>query len=317
MPEYLVTGGCGFIGSHVCDALLGSGHQVRVLDDLSSGSLKNLPQRATLIEGDIRDRATVERAIAGCDGCFHLAAVASVERSNREWVDTHRTNLTGTVQVFAAASGAGAGGQPIPVVYASSAAIYGDQGAAAITEAAWPAPTSAYGADKLACELHARVATLIHRVPTVGLRFFNVYGPRQDPKSPYSGVISIFCDRIGADEPVTIYGDGQQTRDFIYVGDVVRALILALNRMPDRPTVFNVCTGLRTSINDLAAILAESLGRRPRFETLPPRDGEIRHSRGDPSAARAALGFAATVPLSRGLALTMRSLAPMHEHADG
>ena len=317
MSEYLVTGGCGFIGSHVCDALLHHGHKVRVLDNLSTGSLTNLSRGATLIEGDIRDQVTVERAIAGCDGCFHLAAVASVERSNREWVECHRTNLTGTVQVFAAARRAGAGGTPIPVVYASSAAIYGDQGDAPVSEAARPAPTSAYGADKLACEHHARVATLIHEVPTVGLRFFNVYGPRQDPKSPYSGAISIFCDRIAAGRPVRIYGDGSQTRDFIYVGDVARALLLALVRMPDRPAVLNVCTGRRTSINDLAALVAGALGRRPLVEMMPPRDGEIRHSRGDPSAARAALGFEATVPLSRGLALTTRSLATMHEHADG
>lgn len=312
-----MTGGCGFIGSHVCDILLDSGHRVRVLDNLSTGLLRNLPRRATLIEGDIRDRATVEQAIAGCDGCFHLAAVASVERSNREWVESHRTNLTGTVQVFAAASHASPDGKPIPVVYASSAAIYGDQGDAAVTEAARPAPTSAYGADKLACEHHARVATLIHKVPTVGLRFFNVYGPRQDPRSPYSGAISIFCDRIAADEPVRIYGDGEQTRDFIYVGDVARALVLALNRMPDRPTVLNVCTGQRTSINDLAAMLAGSLGRQPQFEMLQPRDGEIRHSRGDPSAARATLGFEAMVPLSRGLTLTTQSLAAAHEYAAG
>ena len=316
MSEYLVTGGCGFIGSHLCDALLDRGHRVRVLDDLSTGSLANIPREVALVEGDIRNPAAVAEAIAGCDGCFHLAAIASVERSNREWVETHQINLTGAIQVFAAARGAGSGGTPIPVVYASSAAIYGDQGDDPISETATAAPTSAYGADKLGCEHHARVASQIHGVPTVGLRFFNVYGPRQDPRSPYSGAISIFCDRIAAGRPVTIFGDGRQTRDFVYVADVARALMLALEHAGRRPLVLNVCTGTTTSIAQLAHSLAGAIGRKPVIETGPARDGDIRHSCGNPSAAHAALGLVAQYSLDRGLALTVRAAAAPAAAAD-
>ncbi len=170
MASFVVTGGCGFIGSHLCEALLRRGDRVRVVDDLSTGSLANKPAAAELIQGDIRDREVVASAIAGSDGCFHLAAIASVEQANRQWVDTHRVNLTGTITIFDVARQAGPLGGAVPVVYASSAAVYGDQGAAAIGETACPLPLSAYGADKLACEHHARVASTVHGVPTTGLR---------------------------------------------------------------------------------------------------------------------------------------------------
>jgi UDP-glucose 4-epimerase len=309
MSEYLVTGGCGFIGSHLCDSLIRQGHRVRVLDDLSTGHLTNLPREAVFIRGDIRDAGAVSVAMAGCDGCFHLAAIASVERSIHAWVETHRVNLTGTLQIFEAARRAGPGDAPVPVVYASSAAIYGDQGDQAIGESARPKPTSAYGADKLACEHHAHVATTVHGVPTAGLRFFNVYGPRQDPRSPYSGVISIFSDRLAAARPITVFGDGGQTRDFVYVADVVRALTLAQQVISDEPRVVNVCTGRRTSVEDLAREIAASLGRRPVIEFGPQRHGEIRHSLGDPDAARRTLGFEAATSLQDGIAATVRAFA--------
>jgi len=309
MPEYLVTGGCGFIGSHLCDSLLRQGHRVRVLDDLSTGRVTNLSTEAVLFKGDIRDIGAVSTAMAGCDGCFHLAAIASVERSIHAWVETHRVNLTGTLEIFQAARHAGPGGAAVPVVYASSAAVYGDQGDQAIGEGARPRPTSAYGADKLACEHHARVATAVHGVPTIGLRFFNVYGPRQDPRSPYSGVISIFSDRMASGRPIAIFGDGKQTRDFVYVADDVRALILAQQMVSDEPHVVNVCTGRRTSVQDLAGEIAGSLGCRPLIEHRPHRDGEIRHSLGDPAAARRTLGFEATTSLRDGLAATVRAFA--------
>ncbi|MGH7152360.1 MAG: NAD-dependent epimerase/dehydratase family protein, partial [Acetobacteraceae bacterium] len=186
MATWLVTGGAGFIGSHLCDALLRRGDAVRVLDDLSTGKRENLPAGAELMIGDIADPAAVERALAGVDGCFHLAAIASVARGIDDWLGTHCTNLTGTITVFDAVRR-----HPVPVIYASSAAVYGDCPAQPLTERAPTAPLSAYGADKLGCELHARVARQVHGITTVGLRFFNVYGPRQDPDSPYSGVISI------------------------------------------------------------------------------------------------------------------------------
>jgi UDP-glucose 4-epimerase len=309
MPEYLVTGGCGFIGSHLCDSLLQQGHRVRVLDNLSTGSVTNLPNEALLFKGDIRDADAVSAAMTGCDGCFHLAAIASVERSIHAWVETHRVNLTGTLQIFEAARHAGRRGAAVPVIYASSAAVYGDHGDQAIGERARPRPTSAYGADKLACEYHARVATVVHNVPTIGLRFFNVYGPRQDPRSPYSGVISIFSDRMASGRPITIFGDGKQTRDFVYVADVVRALTLAQQLISDEPRVLNVCTGRGTSVQDLVGEIAGSLGCSSLIEHQPHRHGEIRHSLGDPTGARRALGFEATTSLRDGLAAMVPTVA--------
>lgn len=299
MSLYLVTGGAGFIGSHLVDALLGQGHRVRVLDDLSTGKRENLDPRAELIVGDVADAALVRSAIDGADGCFHLAAVASVELGNRDWLGTHRTNLTGAITIFDAARRARADG-PIPVVYASSAAIYGDTTALPIGEGTPARPLSAYGADKLGCELHGRVAWHVHRVPNTGFRFFNVFGPRQDPGSPYSGVISIFFDRIGRGAPITVFGDGMQYRDFVYVGDVVRALLLGMERVRGYD-LFNVCTGRSTTLLDLAGAIGRVFDRSPDIGFGPPRLGDIRESLGDPAAARDALGFEATTLLKAGL----------------
>jgi UDP-glucose 4-epimerase len=300
MGKYLVTGGCGFIGSHLADALAAQGHIVRILDDLSTGKRENAPARAEVVVGDVADAALVRRALEGCDGCFHLAAVASVQRGNEDWLGTHRSNLTGTIAVLDAARNGG-----LPVVYASSAAVYGDNPALPLKESAETRPLSAYGADKLGSELHARVATLVHGVPTVGFRFFNVYGPRQDPSSPYSGVISIFVDRLRAGRPVTIFGDGGQSRDFVYVADVVRHLLAGMARRPSPPAVFNVCTGKASTVRELAEIVAGLCGAELRIETAPARAGDIRASLGDPSAARAALGVAAETPLADGLRRTL------------
>jgi UDP-glucose 4-epimerase len=205
-------------------------------------------------------------------------------------------NLTGTITVFDAV-------RPtrIPVVYASSAAVYGDAATVPITEATECRPLSAYGADKLGCELHARVAGHVHGIPTVGLRFFNVYGPRQDPRSPYSGVISIFCDRVRRGAPIEILGDGGQTRDFVYVTDVVAALLAAMRLAPADAPVFNVCTGIATSVMDLAQIIAERAGKRLDARHGPPRAGEIRHSTGSPALSRNILGLPEPVSLRNGL----------------
>ncbi|MEO8714104.1 MAG: NAD-dependent epimerase/dehydratase family protein [Acetobacteraceae bacterium] len=300
MQTYLVTGGCGFIGSHLADALLARGHAVRVLDDLSSGKRSNIPDAAELIVGNVSDAATVARALHGVDGCFHLAAIASVDRCNQDWPGTHRVNLSGTIAVLDAARKAA-----IPVVYASSAAVYGDNPALPLAEDALTRPLSAYGADKLGCELHARAAGLVHAVPTTGLRFFNVYGPRQDPLSPYSGVISIFCERLRAGRQVTVFGDGGQTRDFVFVADVVRALLAGLRAASREARVFNVCTGRATSLLDLVATLARTLGVSPDILFGPERPGDVRASLGDPKAARAALGFTAETRLPEGLASTL------------
>lgn len=306
--KFLVTGGCGFIGSHLCDELLRQGHKVRIIDNMSTGSLANKPAGAELIKGDIRDRVALASALADADACFHLAAVASVDKSNRNWVETHRVNQTATIALFDLARATTKSERPKPIVYASSAAVYGDRGSQPIHEQVSAMPLSAYGADKLGCDHHASVAGRVHGLPVVGLRFFNVYGTRQRPDSPYSGVISIFCDRIAAGKSVTIFGDGHQTRDFIYVSDVVEALILAMNKVSVNPSVFNICTGQETSIQTLARIISRLLGERPCWTYQPARPGDIRTSVGDPTRAFEVLGFLARTPLELGLAATLERM---------
>ena len=301
MQLFLVTGGCGFIGSHLCEALLRAGHRVRVLDDLSSGFLANLPEGVEFRRGDIADPAAIGDAVQGVDGCFHLAAIASVEKGVQDWVGTHNANLTGTIQLFNAVRDR-PNARDIPVVYASSAAVYGDCPTLPITEDVPKTPLSAYGADKYGCELHARVATHVFAIPTVGLRFFNVYGPRQDPKSPYSGVISIFCDRLSRGEGVQIFGDGLQRRDFVYVTDVVAAMMAAMRCRPSGAPVFNVCTGQATTVLELARTIAELCGHPPAIAHQAGRSGEIRDSIGSSAAARANLSLGEPVRLRDGLA---------------
>ena len=304
MARFLVTGGAGFIGSHLVGALLDEGHAVRVLDDLSSGRRKNLPRQAEFTEADVTDPGAVDRALDGVDGCFHLAAVASVVRSHREWLRTHQVNLTGTINVFDQARRSRRR-REVPVVYASSAAIYGNCGHVPVDEESPAAPLSAYGADKHACELHARVAGAIHGVPTVGLRFFNLYGPRQDPLSPYSGVISIFAVRLLRGEPVEIFGDGVQARDFTYVGDAVCALRRAMRAATTSALVFNVCTGRATNVRGLAQTMAALCGNELVVHHRPARCGEVRISIGDPRRAAQRLGFTAQTALADGLAMTL------------
>jgi UDP-glucose 4-epimerase len=307
MGRYLVTGGCGFIGSHLVESLERDGHEVRVLDDLSTGKREQIAPSVELLVGDVADASLVRRAMAGVDGCFHLAAIASVERGNLDWLGTHATNLTGAIAVFDAARRPGVPG--IPTVYASSAAVFGDEPTLPLTELAPVRPLSAYGADKLGCELHARVAGMVHGVPTAGLRFFNVYGPRQDPKSPYSGVISIFCDRLGARRPITIFGDGLQTRDFVYVADVVASLRAAMAGLTTvKTSIYNVCTGRSTSVVDLAQIIAGLCGIAPDITFAPPRAGEIRASLGSPARLKAELGVECRTPIADGLRATLASL---------
>lgn len=268
-----------------------------MLDDLSSGRVENLATGARLIRGDVTDAATLRQAMEGVDGCFHLAAIASVELCRREWMRTHAVNLGGTIRVLEAARDAA-----VPVVYASSAAVYGDQARLPIGEDALPRPLSSYGADKLGSELHARAGGAMHGIRSCGLRFFNVFGPRQDPRSPYSGVISIFAAAIAEGRPVTIHGDGGQTRDFIHVSDVVGALFAGLRAAGTDAPVFNVCTGRPTSILDLVATIGGIAGRGAAVTHGPARLGEIRHSYGDPGAMRAALGVGEPLALREGLA---------------
>ena len=313
MARYLVTGGAGFIGSHLVDSLMADGHVVRVLDDLSSGSADNLPARAELQVADVTEPDAVGRALEGVDGCFHLAAIASVERGHKDWLRSHTVNLSGTIAVFEAACRAQrVRGQRLPVVYASSAAVYGNPREIPISEQSPTFPTSAYGVDKLGCDLHAAVAGRIHEMSTIGLRFFNIYGPRQDPHSPYSGVISIFCERISRSLPVDLHGDGGQVRDFVFVDDAVRALRRAMQSASQARVskIFNVCSGSGTSISQLGEMIARIRGVSfsPRY--TPARPGDVRMSIGDPRMARDQLDFMTHTSLERGLRWTLESIMP-------
>ncbi len=301
MKSWLVTGGCGFIGSHLVERLGRTGDRVVVLDDLSSGRADNLPSGAEFVKGDIRDAALVQKLMQGVRGCYHLAAIASVARSNEDWAGTHSVNLTGTINVFEAARQAG----KVRVVYASSAAVYGDCPDIPLAESAPTRPLTAYGADKLGCEQHGRVASLVHGVPNVGLRFFNVFGPRQDPASPYSGVIAIFAKAVQEGRAPTILGDGKQVRDFVYVEGVVDALTAAMARTDLTCDVFNVCTGNATSIEGLARLIFDIYGSKPEINHGPPRSGDIRESVGNPKRLRELLGVPPTISVAEGMRRTL------------
>jgi UDP-glucose 4-epimerase len=246
----------------------------------------------------VADGATVRRAMEGMSGCFHLAAIPSVPKSVAAWLPTHRVNLGGTINVFEAAHAAGA----LPVVYASSAAVYGDIPELPLSESAHLAPQSPYGADKAASELQAHAAFAVRGIPSTGLRFFNVFGPRQDPASPYSGVISIFAEKLLAGQPLTVFGDGKQTRDFVYVGDVVAAVLRAMEHQDKSARVFNVARGEGVTLLRLIAALERVVGRKAELRHAPPRSGDVMHSSGDTRRIRESLGFAAKVGLEEGLA---------------
>lgn len=312
MAHYLVTGGAGFIGSHLCDTLLATGHAVTVVDDLSTGKREQVAADATLVVGDCQDRALIQPIIDRVDGVYHLAAIASVQKSAQEWLRTSQTNQMATVALLEAISKRTS---PIAFVYASSAAVYGDPATAGlpISEMTTPTvPLTPYGADKLGSEHHASVARGLFGIPTLGLRFFNVYGPRQDPASPYSGVISIFMSRINQGQPISIFGDGEQTRDFVYVMDVVAHLMAAMHvldsdMMPE-PVALNVCTGRSTSVRQLAQAIAQICDKPLNIQQQAPRAGDIRHSLGNAFLAANYLNISAGTTLEKGLQQTINSL---------
>ncbi|MBL8835194.1 MAG: NAD-dependent epimerase/dehydratase family protein [Alphaproteobacteria bacterium] len=304
MSKYLVTGGCGFIGSHLVNLLLAGGHTVRVLDDLSTGRRETISSGVELVVADVADRAALDTAMRDVDGCFHLAAIASVEQCTRDWAGSHRVNLTGTIAVFEAAAV-----RRIPVVYTSSAAVFGSASERPLRETTPATPISAYGADKLGCELHARVAGLVYDLPTAGIRPFNVYGPGQDPRSPYSGVISLFCGLVSEGKTLTINGDGQQVRDFIYVDDVARVFAAAMGGVSTDARIYCACTGHPTSVLELAKLISELSGVAPKIAFAEARRGDVRNSVGDPARARSELGFSASVDLRSGLRRTLEWMA--------
>lgn len=301
MAKFLITGGCGFIGSHLADALISNGDEVVILDDLSTGKASNAPKLAELIVGDVADKDSMAKASTGVDGCFHLAAVVSVQKSLQDWLGSHKVNAGGSINVFECAK---VSKPVIPVVYASSAAIYGNNPNIPLKESSDKKPLSAYGADKLSSELHGRVASEVFSVPNIGLRFFNVYGARQDPNSPYSGVISIFVDRISKGKGITIFGDGGQVRDFVFVSDVVSALLSSMKMLKSGAIscdVFNVCRQETVSINDLCQMIARILDKPLNVQMQPARDGDIRLSSGDQSRLVSILGVSPQFSLEEGL----------------
>jgi UDP-glucose 4-epimerase len=299
----LVTGGAGFIGSHLVEALARQGRRVRVLDDLSTGVASNLDGLAgvELVRGDVGDPAAVARAAEGAELVFHLAALASVQKSVEAPAESHRVCAAGTVHVLDAARRAGAR----RVVYAASASAYGTPEGEVQSEATAVMPLSPYAAAKLAGELYCQAFTATYGLETVRLRFFNIFGPRQRADSPYSGVIAIFAAALAEGRTPTIFGDGQQTRDFTYVSDVVQALLLAAERPGVSGDVFNIGTGKPTSLLDLVAALNRQLGKNvtPRFADA--RAGDIRHSRADVSKGRQKLGYEPAVSFDEGLAKTL------------
>lgn len=295
----LITGGAGFIGSHLADALLARGYRVRVLDNLSAGRRDNLAAAVELRLGDVADAETVRQAVAGCQAVVHLAAVASVQASVENPVATHQSNFIGTLNLCEAMREAGVK----RVLFASSAAVYGQNGqGTAIAEDLPKAPLTPYAADKLASEHYLDFYRRQHGLEPAIFRFFNVYGPRQDPSSPYSGVISIFTQRALAGQPITVFGDGEQTRDFIYVGDLVELLLQALEAPQAVAGAVNVGLGQVTSLNQLLGEIGQLVGGLPPVTHAEARAGDIRHSRADNSRLLAHFRLPQPTPISVGLA---------------
>ncbi|MDZ4328649.1 MAG: NAD-dependent epimerase/dehydratase family protein [Pseudomonas sp.] len=304
----LVTGGAGFIGSHLVEALLGKGYKVRVLDNLSTGKVGNLPvgnANLNLVVGDVADDAAVEQAMRDCTAVVHLAAVASVQASVDDPVSTHQSNFVGTLNVCEHMMKAGIK----RVVFASSAAIYGNNGeGSAIDEDTPKSPLTPYASDKLASEYYLDFYRREHGLEPVVLRFFNIFGPRQDPSSPYSGVISIFTERAMARQPVAIFGDGEQTRDFVYVQDLVSILVQAVEANEPSPGAVNVGLSRSTSLNDLITELGNATGNPLTVTYQAPRQGDIRHSRANNARLLERFTLAAPTSIGDGLAQLLRSL---------
>jgi nucleoside-diphosphate-sugar epimerase len=302
----LVTGGAGFIGSHLVSWLITQGHRVRVLDNLSTGRRELLdPIRASIdfVKGDIRDPLLLGQMLEGVTLVFHLAAVVSVIQSIEQPLEAQSVNASGTLQLLEAARQAGIR----RVVQASTCAVYGDNASIPLVEYAVPRPLSPYAVTKLAAEHLGQLYSALYGLEVVALRFFNVYGPGQDPGSPYAAVVPRFLQRLAGGEPITIFGDGQQSRDFVYVGDIVQALWSAAVAPDVGGEIFNVARGEAHSVLDLATILSDTLGTSLQFDFAPARAGEVRHSCGDPSRLLARTGFRAQTGLADGLALTVAS----------
>jgi len=304
MKTCLVTGGAGFIGSHLSQALVERGHPVRVLDNFSSGKEENLTEfrdGIELVRGDLRDIATVRRAAEGMDWVFHLAAAASVPRSVKDPEGTHAVNATGTLNLFLACRDAGVR----RVIYAGSSSAYGESEVLPKHEGLPTDVRSPYAASKVAGEDYGKVFHSVYGLETVTLRYFNVFGPRQDPDSPYAAVIPLFVTALLDGERPRIFGDGEQTRDFTYVANAVEANLRAAEADGISGTVINVACGERYSLNDLLGRLGRITGKTPDPIRLAPRPGDIRHSMADITRARRTLGYEPVVSFEDGLRRTV------------
>lgn len=311
MSLYLVTGGAGFIGSHLVEALLARGQQVRVADNFSTGKRTNLPAGVDLVEGDLADDGVAARAVQGCDYVLHQAAIPSVPRSVQDPLGTHRANVDATLQVLVAARDAGVK----RVVFAGSSSTYGNSAVLPKREDMRPAPITPYALQKWAGEQYCQMFTSLYGLETVTIRYFNVFGPRQAPDSPYSGVISLFTKAYLAGTAPTIYGDGRQTRDFTYVTNVVDGVLRAATAEAVAGEVINVATGGRISLLELARALQVILGTTIAPTFAPAREGDVKDSQADIFKARKMLGYEPTVPFEEGLRRTVdwfRTATPVH-----
>ncbi len=298
----LVTGGAGFIGSHIVRTLLERGDRVRVLDNFSTGKRENLTGLdIEILEGDLRDVSRVTEACRGVETVFHEAAFVSVPLSMKEPSECFDVNVTGTASLLQAAHRYGVR----RVVFATSAAVYGDSDAWPLSEETPLRPLSPYAASKCVDEIYGRLYTTSFGLEVVGLRYFNVYGPRQRPDSQYAAAVPIFIRRLMDGNPITVFGDGGQTRDLIFVGDVVRANLVAAEHPSAAGQIFNICTGQETRIIDLVEILQDLFPSAPAPVFDEPRAGDIYRSIGSPRKAQETLGFSAETTLADGLEQTV------------
>lgn len=303
MASYLVTGGAGFIGSHLAEELIRRGQCVRVVDSLITGKRRNLEHlsSAEFLEGDLADPSVASRAVAGMDYVLHQAAIPSVPRSVKDPVTSNRANVDASLNVLVAARDAGVQ----RLVYAGSSSAYGNTPTLPKREDMPPNPLSPYALQKLVAEQYCQMFTRLYGFETVTIRYFNVFGPRQDPGSPYSGVISLFSAALLEGRQPIVYGDGEQTRDFTYIANVVDGVLRACEAPSVAGEVINVATGSRISLNELLETMNRIVGTSIEPIYKEPREGDVRDSQADISKAKRLLGYAPTVPLEEGLKKTL------------
>lgn len=304
MTRVLVTGGMGFIGNHLVNRLLSLNHKVMVIDKSIYKPKQCKIEGAEIIEGDILSRELLYDCLQKVDVCYHLAALSSVWLCDKDWIYSHENNVlafNGLLNELTKID------RPIKLIFASSAAVYGLGKRLPFAETEHVVPRSTYGADKLSNELYAKVMEVSHNIQSIGLRLFNVYGPGQLDDNPYSGVITSFKKSLLAKQAIKIYGDGKQTRDFIYIDDVIQALLLAMNAPENASGIYNICTGNSISISDLANIMIWLTKTNVNVEYYPERLGDLKHSTGDPRLAQKMLEFNSTINIEEGLSKFLRS----------